>query len=406
MNTTPTLLPVEPARAASAGSDAVAGGQSMQGHAVVAQEKKKSSRILELDALRAIACLNLMLFHFTYVYQSKYGFASPLGFLFPYGKYGVQLFFMLSGFVNSYMLLRRRQPGDFAVGRMIRILPSYWLMIGLNIVLFCSIGMFHESVTADSALANLSVMPNLFGYHCWEPVTWTLQVEVLFYCFLALILITGLIDKPFKTLMIAVSFCCAGSLATGWVQAHMAGSTLVAPMEFIEGLFIMKIMPLFAMGMLLNEIHAQRGVLWQNILGIAFSAVAFHVIDERNHNPAATALLFGMLVASAYGKIPMLRIKPFLFISAISYSLYLFHNNLGSAIVAGLESTGWSPQLSVIFVAAFSIVFATAVTYWFERPVTKWLKARWDDFKRRRASGALLEKTEPHGNRRESAIGN
>ena len=45
----------------------------------IAQPKKKSSRILELDALRAISCLNLLLFHFTYVYQNKYGFESPLG---------------------------------------------------------------------------------------------------------------------------------------------------------------------------------------------------------------------------------------------------------------------------------------------------------------------------------------
>ena len=52
--------------------------------------------------MRALSCLNLLLFHFTFVYQNKYGFASPLGFSFPYGKYGVQLFFMLSGLGQCY----------------------------------------------------------------------------------------------------------------------------------------------------------------------------------------------------------------------------------------------------------------------------------------------------------------
>lgn len=354
----------------SAGSVATAGNAE-------AGTKKKSSRILELDALRAIACLNLLLFHFTWVYAEKYGFNSDPGYLFPYGKYGVQLFFMLSGFVNAFMLLRRRKPGDFAVGRMIRILPSYWLMILLSIILFCTCGMYGETITVNSAVANASVMPNLFGYHCWEPVTWTLQVEVLFYCFLAFILVTGLIDKPFKTLMVCVGASLVGSLATGWVQANMADSMLVRPMEFIEGLFIMKIMPLFAMGMLLNEIHAKRGLLWQNILGIVVSGIVFHMIDERNHNPAATVLLFGLLTASAFGKIPILRIKPFIFISGISYSLYLFHDNLGCLLIDRLEWLGAGPVTAIILATIFSIALATVITYWFEQPVTKWLRAKW-----------------------------
>ena len=83
--------------------------------------KPKSKRILELDAIRALACLNLLLFHFTYVYQNKYGFNSPLGFTFPYGKYGVQLFFMLSGLVNAMTLLSKRKPGEFIVARCLRI---------------------------------------------------------------------------------------------------------------------------------------------------------------------------------------------------------------------------------------------------------------------------------------------
>ena len=59
--------------------------------------KAKTKRIVELDSLRAIAALNLVLFHFTHVYTVKYGYTTPLGFDFPFGKYGVQLFFMLSG---------------------------------------------------------------------------------------------------------------------------------------------------------------------------------------------------------------------------------------------------------------------------------------------------------------------
>ena len=96
---------------------------------------KRSGRVLELDAVRAFAALSLMLFHFTHVYQVKFGYTPPLGFEYPYGKYGTQLFFMLSGYVNAMTLLSKGQPVDFLAARAIRIVPTYLLVIGLNLLL-------------------------------------------------------------------------------------------------------------------------------------------------------------------------------------------------------------------------------------------------------------------------------
>ncbi|MGB7325891.1 MAG: acyltransferase family protein, partial [Rubripirellula sp.] len=62
---------------------------------------KPHRRIVELDSLRALAAINLVLFHFTLVYTNKHGYSSPLGFQWPFGAYGVEMFFILSGFVNS-----------------------------------------------------------------------------------------------------------------------------------------------------------------------------------------------------------------------------------------------------------------------------------------------------------------
>ena len=141
----------------------------------LAKKAGKSGRILELDAIRALSCLNLMLFHFTWVYHHKYGFETDLGFTFPYGKYGVQLFFMLSGLVNAMTLLSKRNPGDFLAARFIRILPSYWLVIALNVCLFAMLPMYDHPVQFNETAANLTTLPNLFGFENMEPVTWTLQ---------------------------------------------------------------------------------------------------------------------------------------------------------------------------------------------------------------------------------------
>ena len=112
-------------------------------------QKPKSKRILELDAIRALSCLNLLLFHFTWVYEETYGFSSPIGYKFPYGKYGVQLFFMLSGLVNAMTLLSKRDSANFISARWIRIFPSYWIVILMNVALFAYIPMFNTPPTVD-----------------------------------------------------------------------------------------------------------------------------------------------------------------------------------------------------------------------------------------------------------------
>lgn len=342
--------------------------------------RTKSKRILELDALRAISCINLLLFHFTYVYQNKYGFSSPLGFTFPYGKYGVQLFFMLSGLVNAMTLLSKRKPGDFLAARCIRILPSYWLVIVLNLILFACLPMFAHVSTLEETAANLTTMPRLFGFETMEPVTWTLQIEMLFYGFLMIMLITRWLDRPLRMALAAVSVCLACCLTFDWFHARYPESIWNDRLTFIENIVFMRNMPLFAMGILLNEMRSGRGTVWKHCLGILFSAIVFHAIDLRDHNPAATVLLFGLLVASAYGKIPLLRIRPLLFISTISYSLYLFHNNLGCALIRWLESMGAGPQLAVVLATAFAVAIGAAVTYLFEQPITAALRRGWARF--------------------------
>ena len=167
----------------------------------------KTKRIVELDSLRAIAALNLVLFHFTHVYTVKYGYTSPLGFEFSFGKYGVQLFFMLSGLVNAMTLLRKRQPVDFLAARVIRICPAYWSVIVINLLIIGLAPLTAAAFSPEQVGANLTIMPNLFGYECMEPVTWTLQVEILFYCMILLMFVTGALRTPFRTVMMVLALC-------------------------------------------------------------------------------------------------------------------------------------------------------------------------------------------------------
>ena len=143
----------------------------------------------------------------------------------------------------------------------------------------------------------------------------------------------------------------------------------------------MRNLPLFAMGILLNEIRSKRGNILGLGLGIVASAIVFHAIDLRDHNPVATAMLFGTLALSAFGKIPLLRFKPLIYISTISYSLYLFHNNLGCALMKQLENMGCGPWTAFILGTLFAIGFGSAVTFWFEQPTSAYLRKKWTSLK-------------------------
>ena len=342
--------------------------------------KPKSKRILELDALRAISCLNLMLFHFTYVYANKYGFDSPLGFSFPYGKYGVELFFMLSGFVNAMTFVGKRSAKDFLFARAIRIFPSYWLVILVNVFLLSHLPLFNTPSTGET-VANLTTMPQLFGFENLEPVTWTLQIEMLFYATLVIMMLTNAFEKMLRNLMVMVGVCLVFCLAATGFKSAFPDSGINQFFWIVENVCIMRNMPLFAMGMLLNEIKNNRGVAWQNVIGIIVAGIVFHAIDKRDHNPAATILLFGLLTACAWGKVPPLRYKPLLYISTISYTLYLFHNNIGSTCIHSLETMGMSPLPAVVLVTVLTIGLGTATTIWFEQPITKFLRTWWKERK-------------------------
>jgi peptidoglycan/LPS O-acetylase OafA/YrhL len=334
--------------------------------------------VIELDALRALAAINLMLFHFTHVYQVKYGFTTALGFELPYGKYGVQLFFMLSGFVNAMTLCRKPEGDEFIASRLIRILPLFLLVVGINLVLLTMQPLSqHSSLSFSQTVANATLMPNLFGFDCYEPVTWTLQVEVLFYGILVAFFLSGGLNKPCRPLILYLLLCLVGGLLIEHMPPDATHTFSGGLVLLLGDILLFKYMPLFAIGIFLHHLKSSQMHRWSSQFGILIAATVFHLVDDHGHNPAATVMLIGLLTLAAYGRLPLFRSGLFVFLSGISYSLYLLHNNLGCVLMYHLNQKGVPPQICFGLAFLFSIAIATAVTYWVERPVTARLRNRW-----------------------------
>lgn len=350
--------------------------------ALIASEPvlKPHTRILELDALRALAAINLVLFHFTHVYAVKFGYSSPLGFEWPYGAYGTEMFFILSGFVNSMSLMRRGQPIDFVAARLIRIVPFFLMAIVINIFVL-RLPPMYETVGAGQFLANMTLIPRILGYECVDPVMWTLQIEMMFYVTLVVLFRIGALRRYFLGwgTLLALSLIVCPTLDS--LHANFASSSWFALATAGRRLMLLDFVPLFAIGFLLYMIKTDTGKRWQNILGIIVAAAVFHSIDHGKHNPVATALIIGLVTMSAYGKVPPLRLRPLVYVSTISYALYLCHNNIGSALIRCFDNAGVPPQICFITAVAFAFSLSVIVTNRIEAPMTKTLRGAWNRYR-------------------------
>lgn len=341
---------------------------------------KPHRRIVELDALRALAAINLVLFHFTHVYSVKFGYSQPLGFEWPYGSYGVEMFFILSGFVNSMSLMRRGKPVDFVAARLIRIIPIFLLVILANVWIL-QLAPMNQSVSTAQLLANMTLIPRLLGYECLDPVMWTLQIEMMFYATLVILFKIGALKRYFLgwgTLLTLSLLVCPTMDA---LASTHSGSTWFVVATSLRRVMLLDFVPLFAIGFLLYMIKTGTGKRWQNILFLIVAAAVFHSIDHGKHNPLATALIIGLVTASAYGKVPLLRFKPLVYVSTISYALYLCHNNLGCALIHRFDTMGVPPQICFLIGILFSFSLAIVVTNRVEQPITNRLRAIWTRYR-------------------------
>lgn len=141
--------------------------------------------INNIQILRAIAAINVVIYH-TIIDAERY--LLPLEYisvLRGWGANGVDVFFVISGFIM--VLIQTRRPKnlkDFIINRIQRIAPIYWLLslvlIAMNVAVPSA---FNElRITAQHALSSMAFMAMIFGER--YPVLyvgWTLEYEMLFY---------------------------------------------------------------------------------------------------------------------------------------------------------------------------------------------------------------------------------
>lgn len=155
----------------------------------------RAKRLDYLDLLRVLALGSVMCFHYFFNGISKETVTSvsltPFASIAKYGYLGVELFFLISGFVILYST-QNRTAWEFIKKRFIRLYPMFWL--GLITIFVVANLPFWSNKGPDFGkfLWNLTMIPTAFGMHWLDEAHWFLMRELQFYLVIIVVLALGL----------------------------------------------------------------------------------------------------------------------------------------------------------------------------------------------------------------------
>ena len=340
-----------------------------------------------LDLARGIAILMVLLDHGFAADQTPY-LAHPSSFLlgFEYvarlGHMGVHLFFILSGFLITGILLDTRTQPDyfrnFYTRRLLRIAPAYLLMLGVLLAT--------RSITARYlavCLLCLANMPSLLGATSEYPALWSLSVEEQFY------LVWPLVLRKLSLRTIAI-LCTALILLTPALRfALLYGPAFTQDIRFKTW----AVADFFAAGALLAlaaRLPHLRPLLHKAVAPLLLAGALLFALQHLAPEPTrltlsnlnqATHLEPWLLAFSGFVLLTFLRpgiaahftARPLIFLAKISYGLYLCHPFVFTLInrrwpLDSPSTKALFPQLLLRFLveATVAVAIAALSRYTFE----------------------------------------
>jgi len=329
-------------------------------------------RIQEIDVLRGVAALAVLLSHYTAFYNHLENTPGRLGFEFKAGCYGVYLFFVISGFVIHMTLSGGRSAMDFTVSRLSRIFPAYWAAVLLtSIVLF----FLHAptSPTLATIAANLTMFQRFLGFSHIDSVYWTLNVELSFYFWMLLISKTPLVRHLEKTVAVVLLLQLIAALAER--SGHVSFS------QGTKAVLLLEYAHLFCAGILFHKIWSGTFIktnwplfAWCLLNQAAVPYRHFAWTPDNHWNIVAAATVFVVMFFTVKNKLHWMVSSSALYFGTISYPLYLLHCAMGLALLRQLAKHGLTAWSGIAITVPLVLLLATALSYGIERPAMKYIR--------------------------------
>lgn len=338
-------------------------------------------RSLNIQLLRALASLGVVGHHLIF-YLQKYIAVGSYGGLPEVLASGVDVFFVVSGFLMAETALRKNEPGSFLRARIERVVPMYWiftavaaLAAGVGLRIFALDGLSPQHLLESLFFLppsgpGLSSFPILY-------VGWTLNYEMMFYGLFAISMWVPDEKSRLMTLFLLFGLLQVGGLIGGSLYLRYWGSPLV--IEFALGVLL----SLYARTYAFSPRHAFTAIVVSCGL-----LCATELLDTRMETHPLRFVLWGvpaaLIVFSALSleKHDKYVDRPWLtLLGDASFSIYLFHpfalQGVGKiSLKIGLHGTEWLDCASVLCAAIVATAGGVLVHTQIEKPINAWLRRR------------------------------
>ncbi len=334
-------------------------------------------RFYEIDLFRFLAAMSVVMYHYTYR-----GFAagdySPIefpvmGLIFKYGYLGIDLFFIISGFV-ILMTALNRDSSHFVISRVIRLYPAYWFSVTLTFICILIYQGPQYSATFQQYLVNLTMIHSFVGVKHIDAVYWTLLVELRFYLLIFLLLMIKQIHRIqlflFVWTMASVvlnNFGGPGFLNFFLIPAQ-SGYFIAGAVFFLirhEGMDLKKLF-LVLTGFLLVLQHAYVDL--PNMNAKFNTEFSFEII--------ATVLFsfFVLFFLVSLKKTYLLARPSFYYVGILTYPLYLIHQNIGFMLLTTF-SEAVNKYILLMLVVLLMVLLSYFIHFFIERKYAPVLKS-------------------------------
>lgn len=338
---------------------------------------RRGDRVAVLDGLRLCAALSVAVFHFTALnedrlWDGREPFAR-LVHLSSYGWLGVELFFMISGFVIS-MSAWGRTVGGFARSRLIRLFPAYWPAVLLTAAVVTLWPTLNRPVTPQQVVVNLTMLNEPLGVIPVDLSYWTLWAEARFYLLFAVVVWAGVTRR--RVLWFGYAWLIASVVA---VKSGMPVLVTVLQPPYA---------PYFVAGIGFFLIHRfGSDIRHWGLVGLAWALGMYSLgarvaqTSKSEHRPLSLTVamlvvtaLFLALAVVAVGWTSRVRWRGLTTAGLLTYPFYLLHQHIGGTLLQHLH--GVRPIVAVAVVILTMLVVAWMLHRWIERPLARFVRSR------------------------------
>lgn len=307
----------------------------------------KDGKIEILDSLRAFAALSVCLFHFICTTTGYFSNETLLRVM-TNGQYGVQLFFVISGFVIPWSMYQAnfqfRDFFRFLLKRLARLEPPYMVSILLALAVLLARERFYGMENSHIQISGKQVALHFFylipffeGYKWLNNVYWTLAIEFQYYIFMALIYIPMIRSKTLIRMALY--------------------AILIASSFFTGERFLFHWLPIFLLGVALFQYKAKL------MSAAEFYGVLLTLLVVCVYHYPFMAVVYAAVPVAAILFYTEKRIPVLDFFGTFSYSIYLIHPLLGATFINVMSHRFSGSALQKIAVVSTGMVI-TLLSAW------------------------------------------